>query len=111
MHPVTRGDAPGEQAAVGGQCQRRYRVGGFEENRLAREAIEIRRQPARRSVRPQAIGAKCVERDDDEVEGRAVNASRQPPYPSACRPERTAWGSEDDDAERGEGCGDERSAG
>ena len=68
VNTVSRREAPCKQAGVGRKRQRRHRLGGFEENALFGEAIEMWCQAAPRSVRAKAIGAEGVERDDHQVQ-------------------------------------------
>src|SRR5580704_11998231 len=57
----------GKNGGVGCGCKRSLRVGAGEDRRLAGQFIQIRSQPAFRAEEAHAVGARGIERDEDDV--------------------------------------------
>ena len=66
----------GEDRGVRRQGERRGGARVLEEDPFVREPIEGGRARVRVAVRANPIGARRVQRDDDEVQRAAVNAAR-----------------------------------
>src|SRR5215470_9973470 len=69
-----------ENGRMGRGCQRHMCVSASENNALLRHAIEVGSEPASRTEKTHAVGARGVERDDDYVgmENRPCSRKRQP---------------------------------
>ncbi len=76
-HAVLRRKLAREHARVHRQRERRHRHRLVEQHSFAREAIECRRLDILVAVRAHAIGARRIERHDDQVEPAARDAGRQ----------------------------------
>ena len=74
---VGRRKLAGEDRRMSGQRERRRRDRLLEEDSFAREPIEVRRRNAIEAVRVDAVGARRVERHEQEIEVRWTDARGQ----------------------------------
>jgi hypothetical protein len=78
-HAVGRRKLAGEDRRMRRQRERRRRDRLLEEDPFARKPIEIRRRDAIEAVRVDAIGARRIQRHEQQVEFRGAHARRQTP--------------------------------
>ena len=78
----------GQQRGMRDGGDRRLRIRAREDDGLACEGVERRRQPARRPEKPHAIGPRRVERDQQDVRPPLATAAAAATKASASKQRR-----------------------